>query len=153
MGLKKPITSTLKPVSCMYWTQTAQRAAEYIPTYPIYNHSSFCMPKKALPPSGKKGMAQDSKCRTCWCYLSTSPLICSCLHRLPGSAVSASSAAHPAHTSVPQQLLPGGRAVFKKQFPAEKYFFFKETKWRASWRGLFTGNNCESSFATHQEGL
>ena len=51
MGLKKPLTSTLKPVLCMYWTQTAQHAVQYIPTYPIYNHpSSFCMPKKALPP-------------------------------------------------------------------------------------------------------
>ena len=50
MGLKKPVTSTLKAVSCMYWTQTAQQVVEYIPTYPIYNHSSFCMPKKAFPP-------------------------------------------------------------------------------------------------------
>lgn len=49
MGLQKLITSTSKPVSSIYWTQNAQRVVEYIPTYPISNHSCFCMPKKALP--------------------------------------------------------------------------------------------------------
>lgn len=46
MAFKKPIISTLN-VSRMYWTQTAQRVVEYVPMYPVYNHASFCMPKKS----------------------------------------------------------------------------------------------------------
>lgn len=42
---------------------------------------------------------------------------------------------------------------FQEAISCRGRFFPKELKWGASWCRLFTGNHCESSFATHQEGL
>lgn len=123
MGLKKPITSTLKPVSGMCWTQPAQQGVQYRPPYPIYMHLSFCVPEKPLllrEDSSKRGTAQDMECRSCWRYLSPGPWLSSApsppwprrsAPGLPRAHVSSSAAS------------PGRRAVFKKQFPAEEDFF------------------------------
>lgn len=123
MGLKKPKTSTLKSVSGMCWTQPAQRGVEYRPPYPIY--SSFCMPEKPFllrKESSKRGMAQDTECSTCWCYLSPGPRFCSAPSLLWLCRSSTSPAPH-THVSS-SAASPGRQAVFKKQFPAEKDFFF-----------------------------
>lgn len=144
MGFKKPITSALKPGSGMCWTQPG---VEYRPPHHIY--SSVCMPEQPFLPREERGrgMAPGPECRTCWCSLSPGPGLCSAplarWLRRPGTA----------HTAAPQQLLQGARLFSRSNFLQRKIFFSKEPKWGTSCCRLFIGNHCESSFATHQEGL
>lgn len=103
----------------------------YIPTCPISNHFSFICQNKSSSLENRKAekSKQGSDSRALWCLFPTCLRSHPSAHPEPPSSTgSASSAARPPHTSVPWLFLPVSQASHKEQFPAEKYFFFKEAK-------------------------
>lgn len=153
MGLKKPITSTLKPVSGMCWTQPAQQGVQYRPPYPIYKHLSFCVPEKPFllrEESSKRGTAQRHGVQE----------LLALSEPWPSAQLGSIASLAPQIRTWPaprtRQFLGSfsrQTGCFQEAISCRGRFFPKELKWGASWCRLFTGNHCESSFATHQEGL